>query len=74
MNSPRKDFYKGAAWAAKLREYPFMHNMQKICAAGDPLYHTQTQAVRDQIRPIMEYMMLNWPEVAAGKGRYSSGS
>ena len=27
-------------------------------------------AVMDEIRPIFEYMMLNWPDVRAGKGIY----
>ena len=28
------------------------------------------QAVRDEIVPIFEYMMLNWEEVKAGHGRF----
>lgn len=71
MNSPRLDFTGGAQWNAKVREYPFMHNMQQICAAGAPLYHTETQAVRDEMRPVMEYLMLNWGDVRDGKGKYT---
>ncbi len=71
MNSPRLDFYGGDAWADKVREYPFMHNMQRVCAAGAPIYHTETQAVRDEMRPVMEYLMLNWKDVEAGKGDYT---
>jgi len=71
MNSPRLDFEGGADWKAKVRQYPFMHNMQRICAVGRPMYHTETEAVRDEMRPVMEYLMLNWPDVEAGKGEYT---
>ena len=61
---------EGGAWKAAVRERPFLANVPRICAVGDPLYHTQTGAVRDEVQPIFEYMMLHWPEVEAGGGRF----
>lgn len=75
MNSPRLDLYEGEAWPKKVRQYPYMHNMKEICAAGEPLFHTQTQAVKDEVRPILEHVMLNWSDIRDGKeDRYRSAA
>jgi multiple sugar transport system substrate-binding protein len=68
--SPRRDLYQTEEWRRLVREEPFMENIPKICAAGDPLRHTQPAAVQDELVPIFEYLMLNYPEVKAGRGRY----
>ena len=74
QNSPRLDFYRGRAWAQEVRKRPYLANIRRICESGDPMYHTQTQAVQDELEPIFEYVLLNWPDIAAGKGRYESAS
>jgi ABC-type glycerol-3-phosphate transport system substrate-binding protein len=71
QNSPRLDFYRGDAWAAAVRERPYLANVPRICASGDPHYHTQTQAVQDETQPIFEYVLLNWPDIEAGKARFA---
>ena len=68
--SPRRDLYDTDEWRRVVREEPFLENIPKICASGDPLYHTQPAAVRDELIPIFEYLMLNYPEVKAGRGKY----
>ena len=68
--SPRRDLYRSDEWARAVREEPFLENIPKICAAGEPLYHTQPAAVADEVIPIFEYLMLNYPEVKAGRGAY----
>ncbi len=70
QNSPRLDFYEGSAWADEVRRRPYLSNVKRICESGDPLLHTQTQAVKDEVQPIFEYVLLNWPDIRAGKGRY----
>jgi len=70
QNSPRRDFYRGEAWAAAVRERPYLENVPKICAVGEPLHHTQTRAVQDELEPIFEYVLLNWPDIKAGRGVY----
>ncbi len=70
QNSPRLDFYETPDWAEAVAEQPHLANVPRICAAGDPLNTTQVQAVGDEVQPIFEYMMFNWPEVQAGRGQY----
>lgn len=70
QNSPRLDFYAGDAWAAEVRQRPFLANVRRICEVGDPLHHTQVQAVQDEVQPVFEYVLLNWPEIEAGRGRF----
>jgi len=72
QNSPRLDFYGGDAWAAEVRRRPYLANIPRICASGAPHYHTQTQAVQDEVQPIFEYVLLNWPDIQAGRARFSS--
>ncbi len=70
MSSPRKDLYTHPDWKATVAKYPDLSNIPSICNVGEPLYHTQVAAVTDEVKPIIEYLMLNWPEVRAGKGIY----
>ncbi|KPK84646.1 MAG: hypothetical protein AMJ81_05055 [Phycisphaerae bacterium SM23_33] len=70
QNSPRLDFYEGDAWAREVRQRPYLANVRRICAVGDPLLHTQVQAVEDEVQPILEYVLLNWPEIEAGRGSF----
>ncbi len=70
QNSPRRDFYRGRQWQEEVRQRPFLASVPRICGVGDPLHHTQTQAVRDEVQPIFEYVMLHWPEMQAGRGRF----
>ena len=72
QNSARLDFYEGDAWTAEIRKRPYLSNIKRICASGDPLNHTQPQAVADEVAPIFEYLLLNWPDVSAGRGRFGS--
>jgi ABC-type glycerol-3-phosphate transport system substrate-binding protein len=71
QNSPRLDFYRGDAWEAEVHKRPYLANIPRICASGDPMYHTQTQAVQDEVEPIFEYVLLNWQDIQAGRGRFS---
>ncbi len=70
QNSPRLDLYEHPEWRQAVKDWPHLENVPKICAVGNPLQHTQGQAVGDEVRPIFEYVMLNWPEVKAGRGDY----
>jgi ABC-type glycerol-3-phosphate transport system substrate-binding protein len=74
QNSPRLDFYAGDAWADEIRNRPYLSNIKRICESGDPLLHTQTQAALDEVLPIVEYLLLNWPDMQAGKGAYASAA
>ena len=64
-NSPRRDLYETEEWRRMVREEPFLENVPKICASGDPLRHTQPAAVGDELIPIFEHLMLNYPTVKA---------
>ena len=70
QNSPRLDFYRGDAWAAEVGRRPYLENIPGICASGRPHYHTQVQAVQDELEPVFEYVLLNWPDIQAGRARY----
>jgi len=70
QNSPRRDLYDTEEWRRMVRQEPFLENIPKICASGNPLRHTQPSAVQDELIPIFEYLMLNYPEVKAGRGTY----
>ena len=74
QNSPRLDFNIGDAWAAAVRDRPYLANVPRICASGDPLHHTQVQAVQDEVQWILEYMLLNWPKVQAGTGKFGDSA
>jgi ABC-type glycerol-3-phosphate transport system substrate-binding protein len=70
QNSPRLDFYRLDAWAAEVRNRPYLENVPRICASGRPHYHTEVQAVQDEMEPVFEYTLLNWPDIQAGRARY----
>jgi len=72
QNSPRRDVYRSEAWDAAVKERPYLQNVPRICTVGDPLQHTQIQAVEDEVEPIFEYVLLNWPEIEVGRGRFGS--
>ena len=68
QNSPRLDFYGGEAWLEEVSRRPYLANVPRICAVGQPRQHTQPQAVQDEIQPVFEYFMLNWPAIREGRG------
>ena len=65
QNSPRRDLYDTEEWRRMVREEPFLENIPKICASGNPLRHTQPAAVADELIPIFEHLMLNYPKIKA---------
>ena len=69
QNSPRLDFYEQEGWAAEIEKRPYLSNIRRICESGDPLFHTETRAVGDELQPIFEYVLLNWPDIKSGRGR-----
>jgi multiple sugar transport system substrate-binding protein len=68
--STRRDVYQSEEWRRMVREDPFLENIPAICASGVPLLHTQPEAVRDELVPIFEYLMLKYLDIEAGRGRY----
>ena len=74
QNSPRLDFYRGDAWKKAVAERPYLANVPRICEVGDPLHHTQIHAVQDEVQWIYEYVLLNWPEIEGGTGRFEDAA
>jgi ABC-type glycerol-3-phosphate transport system substrate-binding protein len=71
-NGPRLDFYDTDIWQQKLRQFPYLSNVKQICLAGHKLRHTEIAAVDHQAVPIFETVLLNYPEIKAGRGSYAS--
>jgi ABC-type glycerol-3-phosphate transport system substrate-binding protein len=71
-NGPRFDFYATDRWQQALQERPYLSNVKQICLAGDKLRHTEIIAVDHQANPIVESVLLHYPEIIAGDGPYPS--
>ena len=71
-NGPRFDFYATDRWQEALQERPYLSNVKQICLVGDKLRHTEIIAVDHQANPIVESVLLHYPEILAGEGPYPS--
>lgn len=71
-NGPRFDFYDTDRWAQALQERPYLSNVKQICLAGDKLRHTEIIAVDHQANPIVESVLLHYPDIVEGAGPYAS--
>ena len=71
-NGPRLDFYDTPAWQQTLQNRPYQANVKQICLAGDKLRHTEIIATNHQANPVIETILLRYPDIAAGKGPYAS--
>ena len=71
-NGPRRDFYDTEQWHRAKRERPYLSNVKQICLAGDKLRHTEIIAVNHQVNPVIETLLLRFPDIEAGKGPHAS--
>lgn len=71
-NGPRLDFYDTPAWTAAVKQRPYLSNVKQICLSGDKLRHTEIIATNHQADPIVETVLLRYPEIEAGEGPYPS--
>jgi len=71
-NGPRLDFYATPAWSQTLANRPYLSNVKEICLAGDKLRHTEIIATNHQANPVIETILLRYPDIVAGKGPYAS--
>ena len=71
-NGPRFDFYETDRWRQALQERPYLSNVEQICLSGDKLRHTEIIAVNHQANPIVESVLLHYPEIVDGRGPYPS--
>jgi hypothetical protein len=51
-----------------MQERPYLSNVKEICLAGDKLRHTEIIAVNHQANPVIETLLLRFPEIEAGEG------
>lgn len=70
-NGPRRDFYDTEQWQRAMAERPYLSNVKEICLAGDKLRHTEIIAVNHQANPVIETLLLRFPEIQAGQGPYA---
>jgi ABC-type glycerol-3-phosphate transport system substrate-binding protein len=70
-NGPRRDFYDTEQWQRAMAERPYLSNVKEICLAGDKLRHTEIIAVNHQANPVIETLLLRFPEIQAGRGPYA---
>lgn len=71
-NGPRLDFYDTPEWEAAVRRRPYLSNVKRICLVGDKLRHTEIIASNHQADPIVETLLLHYPDIEAGRGPYPS--
>ena len=71
-NGPRLDFYETSTWEAAVERRPYLSNVKQICLSGDKLRHTEIIATNHQADPIVETLLLRYPEIEAGEGPYPS--
>jgi ABC-type glycerol-3-phosphate transport system substrate-binding protein len=71
-NGPRRDFYDTPEWQAAMIERPYLSNVKQICLAGDKLRHTEIIAIDHQVNPVVETILLRYPDIVAGRGPYPS--
>jgi ABC-type glycerol-3-phosphate transport system substrate-binding protein len=71
-NGPRLDFYETQQWQQAVDQRPYLSNVKQICLAGNKLRHTEIIAVNHQVNPVIETLLLNFPEIEAGQGPHPS--
>jgi len=71
-NGPRLDFYETERWQQALAERPYLSNVKQICLVGDKLRHTEIIAADHQANPIVETILLRYPDIMNGRGPYPS--
>lgn len=71
-NGPRFDFYETEQWRQAMAERPYLSNVKQICLAGDKLRHTEITAADHQANPIIETILLQYPDMVNGQGPYPS--
>jgi len=71
-NGPRLDFYGTDSWRNAVARRPFLSNVKQICLVGRKLRHTEITAANHQADPIFETLLLNYPEIKAGRGPFPS--
>lgn len=71
-NGPRRDFYATEQWQKIMAERPYLSNVKAICLAGDKLRHTEIIAVNHQVNPVIETLLLRFPDIQAGRGPHPS--
>ncbi|NKB69379.1 MAG: extracellular solute-binding protein [Candidatus Latescibacteria bacterium] len=71
-NGPRLDFYETPQWRQAMAERSYLSNVKEICLAGDKLRHTEIIATNHQANPIIETVLLRYPDIVAGEGPYAS--
>jgi len=69
---PRFDFYQAPQWLTAVLEHPYLSNVQQICLAGEKLRHTEIIAANHQANPIIETILLRYPDIVSGQGPYPS--
>jgi len=67
-NGPRRDFYETQQWQKAMEERPYLSNVKEICLVGDKLRHTEIIAVNHQANPVIETLLLRFPEIEEGEG------
>ena len=71
-NGPRFDFYDTPQWQAAVRNRPYLSNVKQICLVGNKLRHTEIIAADHQARPIIETILLRYPDIVTNRGPYPS--
>ena len=55
-----------------MAERPYLSNVKEICLAGSKLRHTEIIAADHQANPVIETILLRYPEIEEGGGPYAS--
>ena len=71
-NGPRLDLYDTPEWQQAMRERPYLSNVKQLCLVGNKLRHTEIIATNHQANPIIETVLLRYPDIVAGRGPYPS--
>lgn len=71
-NGPRLGFYDTPRWQEAMAERPYLSNVKEICLAGEKLRHTEIIAVNHQANPVIETILLHYPDIEEGRGPYTS--
>jgi multiple sugar transport system substrate-binding protein len=69
---PRFDFYQTPQWQRAVLAHPYLSNVKQICLAGAKLRHTEIIAPNHQANPIIETILLRYPDIIIGQGPYPS--
>lgn len=73
-NGPRLDLYETEDWQRAQDKRPYLSNVKSICLAGDKLRHSEIIAADHQANPVIETILLSYPDIAAGRGPFASVS